>query len=238
MKKCILSFATTDRNFVAGIRRIENCLKRLTFDGDFLYWIVEHGKFPKGCPSHLDSPWGFKAWCFQQAKSQDYDCALWFDSSVIPVNVANIFRKILNNGSYFVRRAVQIQENKTVGQVCSEQALNAMGLSQDQAFLIPQISVQRIGLNFHNEKARQFLDMWLEKSLDGVSFKGYQGNSSLEKYHRIYYNINGFASLDRRVIGHRHDQTIASILVHKLQIPWEKESDLDAIVDKSYVHVM
>ncbi len=238
LKKCIVSFATNDKNFPGGIYRIKKILHEMNFDGMYLHWIVDHGKFPEKCPSHQESPWGFKAWCFQKAQSMGFDLILWFDSSVVPVNVETIFDKIEKEGCYFVRRANQIQVQKMVGHACSDDVLEKFGLTRENTFSIPQISTQRIGLNMQDKTALQFLKLWQLRSLDGISFKGYKGIPDKKKSKNIYRNINGFASKDPRVIGHRHDQTIASILVHQLGIPWSPENDEEAFLDKKFVKTL
>jgi len=235
MRKCVLSFATTERNFEAGIHRISGRLNELDFDGDYLYWIVSHRDFPEGCPTHLESPWGFKPWCFQQALSRGYDLALWLDTSVVPVNIDLIFKKIAEKGSYFVRAKHQTQINRMAGEACSDHALEAMGLKREQALTIPQISAARIGLNLHNDKSLKFLAAWQHRSMDGVSFKGYRGCPTPIAYSSVYSNEDEFASSDSRVIGHRHDQTIASILVNDLNIAWEPENDNEAFFNRTLV---
>jgi hypothetical protein len=158
------------------------------------------------------------------------------DSSVVPTDIAAIFGHISKHGSYLVRRLQQESAKRMVANACSDAALAMMGVSREAARQIPQISAQRVGLDLRNKTSLQFLQEWHRASLDSVSFKGYTGPSSERDYHRVYNNIDGFTSSDPAVLGHRHDQTVASVIVHKLGMPWFRERDGEAVVDKAFVH--
>lgn len=235
-RRCIVCFTTADRHFLKGARRIKSALNTLGFEGDFLHWHCPHDDFPEGCPIHLDSPWGFKPWAIKTAYDLGYRLVLWLDSSVVPVDVEAIFRQMTERGSYFVRRKQQLAAKTMVANACSDAALASMGIDRATARNISQISAQRIGLNLRDRTSLSFLAEWHRRSLDGISFKGYSGPSTLKKYQWVYNNTDGFASNDPTVLGHRHDQTIASIIVNQLQIPWDLERDDEAQVDKAFVH--
>ena len=65
-----------------------------------------------------------------------------------------------------------------------------------------------MGLDFQNEKANKFLDRLLELADDGVTFPG------------AWNNKDGSVSSDSRVLGHRHDQTAASVVSIQLGMKW------------------
>ncbi len=67
-----------------------------------------------------------------------------------------------------------------------------------------------------NPIAVQFLDMWYEKAMDGISFKGTRNDSI--SYFDIRNNTDGMISKNPRIKGHRHDQTVAGVIASKLNI--------------------
>jgi hypothetical protein len=235
LNKFVVTFATKDLNFWGGLSRIRKSLLKQKFDGVFLNHLVTPQNFPKGCPSHLDAPYAFKIWSLRTAEKQGADLVLWLDSSVIPLNIKEVFEKIEQQGTYFGRSEGQIKNKRMVGQVCSDEALAAFNLSREKAMEIPQLMAGIIGLDLRKAKVKQFLKNWEERSLDGLTFKGYSGPSSKEKFTKIHRNIGGIASKDYSVIGHRHDQTVMSILVHQLSIPWSSEIEGELIIDKPFV---
>ena len=57
-----------------------------------------------------------------------------------------------------------------------------------------------------NEKATQFFDRWLKLAKEEITFCGDWNNNSKQ------------CSQDERCLGHRHDQTTASIIAHQLEM--------------------
>jgi hypothetical protein len=66
-----------------------------------------------------------------------------------------------------------------------------------------------MGFNIHNPTAKEFLDQYISASELGVSspYNGDWSNNNLE------------VSNDMRVKGHRHDQSVASVLAEQMNIP-------------------
>ena len=61
-----------------------------------------------------------------------------------------------------------------------------------------------MGLDLSDERAVKFIQQYYEKANDGITFKGAWTNKNFE------------VSKDKRVLGHRHDQTAASVIAWKL----------------------
>ena len=231
MKRCVVSFANAQLHYGKGVRRIERFLKKKSFNGDFLYWIA-HEEYPPGCPSHGKHPYAFKPWCFSQARGQGYDCVLWIDASVIPLDLGPIFAKIQNQGYYFMESSFK---NRKAGEMCSDAALENFGMSRQEALKVRQVESGCLGVNFQSPKAQIFFQRWMEKSLDGVSFKGYSGRIMSEKTKAINSNLHQFASKHPRVLGHRHDQTIAALIAYSLKMKIDKVNTNQIFVDRMYV---
>ena len=90
------------------------------------------------------------------------------------------------------------------GEWCSDAALEPLGITREESMTIPHIMACVMGLDLRVERSVEFLEKYYEKANDGVSFIGAWDNKS------------GQVSKDPRVLGHRHDQTAASVIAWKL----------------------
>ncbi len=216
LRRCVISLGVNSpqppghpkiisQNYAKGIQIIKNDLLRFNFMGDFLYWC---DRYPVGSPKIYQSFGGFKPYCFQEAIDQNYQLILYFDSSIrLRQSINPIFDQIKEKGF------IIYQENHSVGEYCSDDALRTLDITRDESFTMPSCRTNIIGLNMQDEKARKFLNIWREKASDGITFSGAKW---------------GKVSNDPRVKGHRYDQTAASVIALKLGMtPWEKESAYD-----------
>jgi hypothetical protein len=243
MKRCIITFASTDRYYHLGLRRLEAGLRRFKFQGDFIAW---QGTYPPGCPVHLESPWAFKPFVMDEAALLGYDQIAWCDASIIFVASPDALFDCVSRRGYFLFRDAlhQARGNPlpsplgvSVGQWSSDVALEEAGISREEAFHIPELWAACIGLDMRRPASREFLARWKAFAADAVAFRGYRQPPTAERYRRVYFNEGGtcapghpapypgypgpppagYAHDPNRVVGgHRHDQTMASILAYRL----------------------
>ncbi len=227
MKICVVSLQVetaviyrSDPHF-SKIARLERSLKQVGFRGDFIAW---RGEYPPGCPDHFDSPWGFKAYAMQHARAEGYDLALWLDSSAVAIRPLNlVFQRIAETGWALFRN-----ENYLLGEWCSDEVLAHFGIERNSAMQTPGLVGGAIGLNFQNSKANQFLDSWVALARDGFAFRGTKEPiSDLCRFEAVKWNKDQLISKDKRVKGHRHDQTVAGLL--SLEIGMDLSEPLVAI---------
>ena len=220
MKLCVISLAKAEtRSCVLQLLdRLEKSLGRVKFKGDLLFW---RDRYPANCPSHLEVPFAFKPLCFLEAKAMGYDLVLWLDASIIALRpIEPLFEKIRREGYLIFKNPL----NCSVGQWCSDEALQAFPLDREDALKIPELSAAVMGLDLRNELALNFLNQWHAKALEGVVFRGVKENGLTQKdYDDIKWNKSCRASPDSRVKGHRHDQTAAGIIAHQLEMKLSTE---------------
>jgi hypothetical protein len=107
--------------------------------------------------------------------------------------------------------------SQTMGQWSSDEALATNAISREEALLIPEIPCSVLGLDVQDPRAQQFLEQWHQIMSDGVTAKGTKDKiRDWEDYQSIAWNRNNRISSDIRVKGHRHDQTAAGIVAHRL----------------------
>jgi hypothetical protein len=210
-KRCVISLGIGKNAFTNSLVRLGESLKRVQFDGDFLFWDEE---FPEGCPSHFDAPFAFKAYCFYAASRLGYTQILWMDSTCVAIRpLSPIFESINQNGYVLFNN----NYDQSLGQWISDEALAFNQLSREDAMTIPEIPCSVIGLDLSSDIASGFLSQWHQIMSDGVTAKGTTSEiQDWAEYQEIFWNRNNRISQDPRVKGHRCDQPAAGIVAHRL----------------------
>jgi hypothetical protein len=206
MKKTVVSFADGSGNYAKALMRLEQSLRQVNFEGQFK-GINDYGHI--GSPHHKGSPgavpYAFKALSIKKAIEEGADLILWCDSVVYATKSINpIFEYIEKSG-------VLLFDNigYSIGDYTSDYCLDYYNMTREQAFNNKMIMACVMGFNIHNPTAKEFLDQYISASELGVSspYNGDWSNNNLE------------VSNDMRVKGHRHDQSVASVLAEQMNIP-------------------
>lgn len=166
--------------------------------------VVFRDAYPPNSPTHKEVPYAFKPYAVLSAMSMGYKYILWLDAAVVVrKNLAPLWEYIKENGHY-------LQDNAgwNTGQWCTDAALTTLGMTREEAFKTPHLMACIMGFDVSNTRTAKFIEDWVNKSKDGVSFLG------------AWTNTNGEVSKDKRVLGHRHDQTVASVLSSRLGMKW------------------
>jgi len=165
---------------------------------NYALWDV----LPVGSLPHEQAPYAFKIYALEQAHREIVDTSvtlLWLDSAVMILRpLGPIWRRIERHGYWFSQN-----HDYNCGEWTCDSALPILGITREEAFTIPQIVGGCFGLNMRAPVAQEFMERWKEYALAGA-FAG------------PWRNDHGEASLDPRVQGHRHDQTAASVIVHRM----------------------
>ena len=205
MKSCVINFACGSW-YVKGQERLKENFLKFGYKGDFFLYSNEA---QLGCPSHKDMPYAFKAYAFQKAIEAGYTRIIWCDSSMYLYNEQSLdkIHRQLDKDGYML-----VLNGWTTGTWCSDAALPKLGITREEAFKIPHIMANSMGFDLSNENSREFLSQYFIHAKDG-SYRGAWKN--------IHHNV----SKDDRVLGHRHDQTVGSVIawrlgMHNLLVNW------------------
>jgi hypothetical protein len=212
-RRAVISLAT-DRpgyDYRRRLTRLDASLKRAGFGGEFI-WSPD---LPAGCPDHLDVPFAFKPYCFEAARRAGLESVLWLDSSCIAIRPLDpLFEAIERRGYLLFRNG-----RHRVGGWASDQALALLGVSREEAMAIDEVNAAAIGLSMTDPTALKFLTEWLAAAQAVVPFRGTTERlMSWKDYRAVKWNQDGRVSADPRVQGHRHDQTVAGVLAHRLDM--------------------
>ena len=157
---------------------------------------------PDYLPPHSKQPYAFKPCLLMHTLRNDpqINRLLWLDASCWFVrSPAHLFGAF--NCGYF------ISDGWTVGQWCSDAARDILDLTYEEACKIPLLWAAAVGFDTRNESSMRVLEEWHRYATKTDAFKG------------SWSNQNGEVSSNPNVLGHRHDQTILSVLVHRAGLP-------------------
>ena len=201
MKKTVVSFADGAGNYAKALMRLEHSLKAVGFDGGFRgYNDYAHigSKQHKTAPDAV--PYQFKAMAISFSSIANDGLLLWCDSVVYATkSIEPIFEQIKRDGYIFFDNI-----GYSIGDYTSDACLNHFGMSREEAFNSKMIMACVMGFDLTNPKAIEFLNKYIEASKDDISYHGAWSNNNLE------------VSNDMRVKGHRHDQSVASIIIKQM----------------------
>ena len=166
------------------------------------------GSLPPGSPSHKDVPYAFKAHALRHALLIGFDTLLWVDSSILPVrSLVPLWERIESHGYWFSENLPFGRQDLpcwTCGPWTCDSALAPLKIDRETAFKIPQVIGTAFGLNLKDLRARALLNEFLLLAEEKTAFQGPWTNEAHQ------------ASQDPRVLGHRHDQTVLSVLAWRL----------------------
>ena len=201
MNPCIINFAKNypqhQRHgswYLEGQERLKRSLAMVGYAGGLMLFQ----DYPAGSPRHEDVQYAFKLACLKEAERAGYDVLLWIDCSVWAIRPIEPILDEIKQVGYVI-----FDDGWNVGQWCTDAALVTLGITREEAFTIPMLWSAIVGFDLTNERSRKFYDEWYRLSRDGITFKG-------------PWSRDGLDTQDKRVLGHRHDQTAESVIAWRL----------------------
>lgn len=169
---------------------------------------------PLGAPADHEAPilaYCAKPWAMRSAWQAGADLLLWLDAACMAIKpLDTLWDHIAEKGYY-------CQDNGwNTGEWCADHALATLGVKREEVMVMPEISTMALGLDMRREDCRSFLEEWCRLAADGKTFVGAHTNDIGPAAARgVAYRSVAHVSDDPRVMGHRHDQTAASVLAHR-----------------------
>lgn len=205
-KKVVVSFADGVGHYAKAMMRLELSLKAVGFGGEFEIFkgINDYGHI--GSPHHKGAddavPYAFKAHSIQKAIDIGARYILWCDSVVYATkSIEPVFNHIAEHGYLLLDNI-----GYSIGDYTSDACLKQFGMTRDEAFNSKMIMACVMGFDTYNQKSIEFLTKYIAAASDGVSYMGSWTNENLQ------------VSNDIRVLGTRHDQSVASILAKQIDM--------------------
>lgn len=164
-ENCVILYATYNKNYAAGLKRLVDHIAKSDFKGHILYRIGGWPNTEAGDFALAPVPYAFKVCFFREAQRLGYKRVLWLDSSIIPlISLNTIFRQIEGQG-YLV-----MGNSFMVGPLFNEKAADFFKISFDKTFQIPSCSSGIFGLDFSHPIALRALSLWYEAAKDPCAF--------------------------------------------------------------------
>jgi hypothetical protein len=140
-----------------------------------------------------------KPFAMDSLRKDCYDIVIWLDASFFPVkDILPLVEHISATGYYFC------DNEMIVGEWCSDACAEAMGVTREVLWKMPELSSYCVGFDLRRGECVQLLEQWKSAAYSDKLFPGRHtaGTSGRNP---------GFVSTDSRVKGHRFDQTVLSI---------------------------
>jgi len=194
---CIINFAR-GAWYPRGQARLLSSLKDTGFSGGVFAWSSEA---MLGCAGHDLLPYYFKIAAFNKVASMGYRLILWCDAAVWARKPIDPLLEEIDRAGH-----VLFEAGWNCAQWSSDNCLNAMGVTRDEAEKMPMYMACCMGLNLNVPRAAEFL----RRLTANCNERTLPGN---------WTNHQGEVSGDARCLGHRHDQAVGSILASKMGMP-------------------
>ena len=191
-------------------------------------WRFYYSDYPRGCPPHSEQMYAFKIFAMDEAIRYGFRHVLWMDSSLAPLaSIEPLWKVIESQGWYAAPQYNGITTGQpwrhwasttmaTLGEWCSDSALEILNISRLRALGIPLALTGLVGLDMMNPVGRKIWEMHKGFYACGV----FNGAHTNVRGAPLTANGNGkfkgHVSDDPRVHGHRHDETSLSAILDKL----------------------
>lgn len=213
MKKYVVSFADGVGHYAKALMRLELSLKQVGFGGENEIFKGINDYAHIGSPPHKGAtnavPYAFKAYSIKKAIEEGADLILWCDSVVYATkSIKPIFDHIEKKGHLFFDNI-----GYSIGDYTSDACLDNFGMSREEAFNSKMVMACCMGFDVQNPVTKRFLVRYIAAASDCISYHGDWKNQDLQ------------ISNDMRVAGHRHDQSVASILIKQMGLEITRAQD-------------
>lgn len=222
MRRMVVNVATG--SYLAGQERLTEALASLGED-----YLIFRDVMPPGSPSHQETPYAFKAWALEAAREKGGTMLLWADASIVPI------RSIDPIWEYAREHGVWLADNgwKNSQWTCDAalqdlfdlngeirpsydneaQITAARGLNRT----IQHVVATAFALDLNHRNGALFFHEYLRLAQTSA-FKGPWWNSNGERPDYAS-KVGARACGPPECLGHRHDQSCASVIAWRLGIP-------------------
>ncbi len=197
-ENCLIVYASFNKNYPRGAMRLVNFVKNSDFKGHILYRLGGWPDIEGGSLRLAHVPYAFKVSFFREARSKGYKRALWLDTSILPVVSLNtIFDMIAADGFF------SMGNSHNIGPYMSKPAIDAFGITLEEAHEIPSCSAGITGIDFTSSVGNKIVDQWYQAAQNKVAF--FSPRSDQNALSIILYKL-GLKSQPVTRLAHNRDQ--------------------------------
>lgn len=215
IKAAVVNVATGP-HYIKGQERLQKSVTKHNKGVCNLGWT---DILPDGCPDHAARPYAFKAYALKWAADQGVKRLLWADSSILCLgSLEPIWEHCAQHGVWMSRNGYTNYEwtADSAYPALFQAIVNAEDLSCARKVNrgIEHVVATAMGIDLEHRDGRQFLKEYYRLASQTTAFVGPWTNrigTSTDS------RIGECGPAD--VFGHRHDQTAASVIAWRLNIP-------------------
>lgn len=191
-----------------GVARMIQEFDRVSPGFEIMSWV---NTLPFGAPADVIengysyTAYAAKPFALAAAMNAGADIAILLDAAFFPIQPIHPLVDHIAQTGYFL-----CKNGYKVGEWCSDRAAERMNASRDELMQMEEASSYCVGLNFADGRCHQLLHQWCGFASDRLTIPGHHTNTMEAGRNR------GHVSNDRRVRGHRHDQTVLSVMASRL----------------------
>lgn len=164
-ENCLIIYASFNKAYPQGLKRLVDYVSNSDFKGHILYRIGGWPNVEEGDLKLAHVPYAFKPCFFREALQLGYRRVLWLDASIQPiVSLNRIFEEIAAKG-YFA-----VGNGQYVAPFINEQAAASLGVTLGECAKIPSVSAGLFGVDFSDEKAALAIAKWHQAAQDSAAF--------------------------------------------------------------------
>lgn len=182
-ENCIVVYASFNKNYPRGLKRLVNFVKNSDFRGHILYRIGGWPDIEGGSLDLAHVPYAFKVSFLREAQAKGFKRAFWLDTAILPVVSLNKIFDLIEERGYFA-----MGNSHNIGPYMSQYSLNAFGITLEEANEIPSCSAGITGLDFTTEIGRTVLERWYAAAKNKVAF--FSPRSDQNALSVILYDLN------------------------------------------------
>jgi len=219
MKRAVVCVATTER-YQRGMDRL--------FHSEFIRntAINLYNEVPIGCPPHDLKPYAFKAYAMKYAADAGADLVLWADACILPIrSMEPLWEKIERDGYWICRNGFtnyQWTADSAYPDLFDWPVGGEPNPSLDDMRhinkTIPHVVATSFGLNLRSDIGRKFIDEYYRLASETRAFCGPWANSARKDWNLGQPDDRSLVDAcgPPDVLGHRHDQSAASVIAWRL----------------------
>lgn len=164
-ENCLIVYASFNKNYPRGLKRLVNFVKNSDFRGHILYRIGGWPNLEEGSLALAHVPYAFKVSFFKEARAKGFKRALWLDTAILPVVSLNTIFDMIQKKGYF-----SMGNSHNIGPYMTSPAIQAFGLTFEEANQIPSCSAGITGVDFTTNVGRTIVDQWYRAAQNKVAF--------------------------------------------------------------------
>ena len=206
--RCVVNVATG--RYVIGQRRLESLLSV-----PLVKWA---DSLPEFSPTHAEVPYAFKAWALHAACKQGFTTLLWADACIVPLDLTQLFERIERDGYWMGRNGDWTNEEWT-----ADSAYKDLGITREHN-QIPHVVATAFGISLNHRLGVSFLEEYLRLAQTKAFCGPWWNSTRPENADKAGAAPCGFSA----VRGHRHDQSAASVIAHRLKFKLTDSPDVFA----------